>query len=353
MRSSQLALSELGGAAFDPNSSRFIRTSWMLDVKRSFAIPSASAAVRFFNEAEALRLEENTRKRNVFSRHSYERDFYLQRIREFANRSVIEVVLPGDPKGIADDARRLASVIEAACVVSTVLYAPRKTLHARLGITAHRKDILDFTVGPVFRYLSASSRREAVARGVTVDKTFAERFQRLGLDVLVAEANKDTPFGRRLRQALLWLLESRLEHSYEAALVKAAIAFEALLGGNENEPLRRTLSEAAAFLLSDDTSSREAICRLVKSFYDARSQVVHGGLRRKTRAIPVKLLEGAERIMFLILITLADNVTVIGSDGALQGWVEQQKWGRNQDLRRPFRPGDLKRTLNRAVEPRR
>lgn len=344
----KLMLRSSDGQALNPDCSLFIRTSWMLDIKCPFSIPAVDAALRYISKEEALKLEDTTARRNVFSRHSYQPGFYLQRIREFANRSVIEVVRPGEPKEIAEDARRVASIVEAACVVSTALYASRKTLQASLGITPHRREVLDFTIGPAFRYLSASSRREATVRGVTVDKAFATRFKRLGLDVLVAQANEDTTLGRRLYQSLVWLFESRLEHSPDAALVKAAISYEALLGGSEGEPLRRTLSERAAFLLGNDPGSRSEIANAVKAFYDSRSRVVHGAIKRRVRGSPILQLEAAERILFLALIVLAANAQEFSSENALQDWVEQQRWGQHKVLRRPFRPGDLKRALQRA-----
>lgn len=344
----QLALAAIGGPALDPESSRFIRTTWVLRVRRAVLLPTVSAAVRFLDKNEALRLEDNTARRNVFSRHSYERSFYLDRIREFQDRSVIEVIRPGDPKDIATEARSTAETIETACVISTVLYSPRRNLLSSLGITPHRKDVLDFTVGPKFRHLSASSKREAAATGILIDRTFAGRFQRLGMEALVARALADTPMGRRLAQAMSWLRASRMEPALDAAIVKAAIAYEVLLGSTETEPLRRSLSERSAFLLSDDPTTRARLSDIVKTFYDARSQVVHGSTRRRGKALSENLLEAAERIAFMLLVTLSANHESLDSETGIQDWVERQKWGEASSLSRPFRPGDLKRAFARA-----
>ena len=345
----QISLSELGGPQLDPTCSRFIHTSWMLDVRRPLAISSVGATVRFLDTHEASQLEDHVLQRNVFSRHSYERDFYLQRIREFADRSVIEVELPGDPKTVVDQARTVAAAVEATCIASTALYLSRRSFHTSLGITAHRKDVLDFTIGPSFRNLSASSRREAKVRGITVDKTFVARFYRAGLGQLIPEALKLSAAGRRLNQALSWLQESRLEHSFGAAVVKVAIGYEAVLGGNETEPLRRTLSERTAFLLSDDPELREALSNVMKFFYDARSQVVHGGTRKKSKLASVEQLEAAERVLLLLLVTIASNTELLQSETAVQDWVEHQRWGIDRTIARPFRPGDLKRALSKVL----
>jgi hypothetical protein len=349
MVTKQIALSEIGGSTFDPTCSRFIRTTWMLNVQRPVLISSVGARIRFLDAAEASRIEDHVLRRNVFSRHSYERSFYVNRIREFVNCSIIEVELQGDPKAVVNQGRIVAAAVEAACVASTSLYLSRRFFHARLGITSHRKDVLDFTIGPSFRHLSASSRREATVHGITVDKTFSDRFHRSGLDRLVAEALKPLAAARRLGQGLSWLHESRMEHSFGAAVVKLAIGYEALLGGSENEPLRRSLSERSAFLLSDDLALRESISNLVRAFYDTRSQVVHGAIRKKSKPASVEQLEAAERILLLLLVTVASNSELLMSDHAIQEWVERQRWGANRSIQRPFRPGDLKRALFRAL----
>ena len=98
----QIALSEIGGPAFDPACSRFIRTTWMLNVRRPVLISSVAARVRFLDAPEVSRIGDHVLCRNVCSRHSYERSFYLNRIREFAERSIIEVDLSGDPMAVVD-----------------------------------------------------------------------------------------------------------------------------------------------------------------------------------------------------------------------------------------------------------
>jgi len=343
----QISLGIMGRPTLDPDSSRFIRTTWMLDVKRTLPIHSIAATIRFLDNHEADKLEDLTRRRNVFARHSWENNFYLQRIRQFANRSVIEVFRPGDPHSVADEAELLAKVVEQVAVLCSVLYSSRTTLQNSLAIAEHRKEIIDFIIGPGFKFLRSSKKKERGIRGVVVDERFVRRFRRLGLDVLVQQATQSNELSVRLRQGLQWLLESRLEPSLGAAVVKTAIALEALLGANETEPLRRTLSERTAFLLSDDPDLRAKSSRVVRDFYDARSRVVHGG-RGKPRGPDPQLLEAADRLSLLLAITLAANSTVFGSfDGAAR-WVEDQRWGQDLTITRPFRDGDLKRALARA-----
>lgn len=212
-----------------------------------------------------------TRRRNVFARHSWENNFYLQRIRQFANRSVIEVLRPGDPDSVADEADLVVKVVERVAVLCSVLYSSRASVQNRLAIAEHRKEVVDFIIGPGFKFLRSSTKKERGITGVTVDERFVRRFQRLGLEVLVEQATQPNELSVRLRQGLQWLLESRLEPSLGAAVVKTAIALESFLGANETEPLRRTLSERTAFLLSDTPDLRAKSSRVIRDFYDVRS----------------------------------------------------------------------------------
>jgi hypothetical protein len=347
----QTTLAELGGDGFDPDSSRLIRTSWMLNADVTLVIEDPAVCIRFLDDHEARKLQESIQQRHVFSRHSYERSFYVTRAGELGGRSVIEVTLPGDPRSVGADARRIAAAAESVSIVSTVLYHSRRQLHNDLGIRKHRKEVVDLTVGPKMGHLSASSWREVAVRGVTLDKRFANRFRRLELDQVISAAIEDSPAGRRIQQSLNWLLESRMEVETPAAAIKCAIALETLLGRSSSEPLRTTLSERGAFLLSDDAETRSHLSRVIKTFYDARSAIVHGSTSKKHRGVTVGQLESAERIAFLVLVTLACNREDLGADASLQQWVDGRRWGApRRTPHRPFRPGDLKRALEKGAK---
>lgn len=346
--SEQMCLGASGELFLNPETSRYMRTSWMLDARHTMGITRIPARIKHIDSLEARKLQEAMRKRSVSARHYRENNFYLQRVQEFNGRTVIEVVLPGDPDSISNQAQLIADVLEGVAVLSTVLFASRATLQNRLGITRQRKDVVDFTIGPNFRYLRSSSKREHQSQGVTVDDRFSRRFRRLNLDMLVKEASQSTEVGGRLRQGLDWLLQSRLEPALPSALVKTAIALESLLGGSETEPLSRTLSERAAFLLSQAPDLRASLSGMVRRFYDSRSRVVHGS-SKKGRWPSTRLLEAVDRLTFLLAVTIAANASAIGSFEALRQWVEWQRWGQKQLITRPFRDGDLKRALTRAA----
>jgi hypothetical protein len=341
----QIGLGIIGGPILNPESSRFLRTTSMLEVRSPLAMQSIAATVRFIDKQEVSKLENLIRKRNIFARHSSESNFYLQRIREFADRSVIEVVRPGTPHEVADEAGLVAATVERVVMACSVLYTSRTALHKCLGVTEHREEVLDFILGPGFGLLHSSSKRGPTIAGLPLDGRFVRRFARLSLETLVKEAVQPSELGGRLRQGLQWMIESRTEPSIDGAVVKTAIALESLLGANDTEPLRRSLSERAAFLLSDDPAFRFRTSRVIKEFYDARSRLVHGSQSRRRKPV-LPLLEAADRLTLMLAMTLSANAAVFAQQNGAAKWVDNQRWGATSPIARPFRARDLARALS-------
>ena len=151
-----------------------------------------------------------------------------------------------------------------------------------------------------------------------------------------------------MQQSAGWLFESRLEIDLNAAVVKTAIALESLLIASESESLRNPLSERASFLLSDEPLRRRRIARNVRAFYDLRSGIVHGGRRRP---LPNEnVLEGIDRVVLLLLLTLGANASAWASfDRVVE--VEIRKWGaKGVTIRRPFPGSVLSRALRLCEE---
>src|SRR5215212_1106297 len=130
--------------------SRYMRTTWMLSAATELKL-SDSLAIRIFGKDEAQLLAESVRKRNVFARHSRENDFYLKRLGELAERTVIEVSLSGDPEGMAGEAEAAATLVglaEKVAILSTTLAMTKGELQRRLGISSKRISELDFAHDP-------------------------------------------------------------------------------------------------------------------------------------------------------------------------------------------------------------
>jgi len=321
------------GASQKP--SRYLRTSWILAADSVLQV-GYGTAVRFFPSEEAEELVAVLRKRNVFARHSWENDFYLQRARALANRTVIEVNRPGHPNDMIDEAEHTANLVERLALLSAILSLSRKSLQRRLAIQEHRRSEFDLTIGRDFYYLRSRSKPEGNVRGIAVDTRFCRRFERCGFPKVLSLISQRTQLSRRVELSIDWLSESRLEPRLAAAVVKTSIALESLLIFTESEPLRTSLAERTAFLLGGTEDRRRALSRLVKDFYDARSGVVHCN-KRKTGKLSECLLEAMDRIALLACLTIAANTDKWPSHEAIRRWCESQRWGSPaSDVKIPF-----------------
>jgi hypothetical protein len=86
--------------------SRYIQTTSVIDAGVPLIIEDILVKVTKFGEGEAEELATLVRKRNVFSRHSWEQDFYVSRTKELSGKTVIEVYRIGDPNETIEESRR-------------------------------------------------------------------------------------------------------------------------------------------------------------------------------------------------------------------------------------------------------
>jgi len=305
--------------------SRYIRSCWMLCAQSELKLHDNSM-VRLFSENEADLLAEATRKRNVFARHSWKNSFYVQRIKELSNRTVIEVLRPGEPDDMINEAEQFATALEKLAVLSTTFSMTRHELHRRLAISEHRRSVFDITIGREFNYLRSKSKPERLVQGITIDQQFCRRFERCGLPTLLSFCVTTNAVAGRVRRSIDWLLESRLEPVLTAAVVKTSIALESSLIFSESEPIASSLSERTAFILSPNAEIRSKISRLVKNFYDIRSGVVHGN-RKKAAMLSSRLLDIMDRIVLMVCLIIASNSDKWLSQESLREWSESQRWG--------------------------
>jgi hypothetical protein len=305
-------------------------------------------SIRQISVEESRGLADQARRRNVFARHSWENSFYINRIGELANATVIELSLPGLLDEVLPIARARAENIEKVAVLSSALGIQRARLQRLLAVSRHRRHGFDLGISPGFEYLRSSARAEPIPRGIAVDDVFIRRFARCGFANLVQATGLATALGKRLEQGVNWLFESRQEPALNAAIVKTAIALESLLIANDHESLRGPLAERAAFLLSDSGAMRPRIAKVVKKFYDARSGVVHGG-RRRPASVSTGLLEGIDRVVVLLLLVLSANASSWSSSDEVVAYLENRKWGAAaHDCSRPFPGSHLKRAIELA-----
>jgi len=324
--------------------SRYIRSCWMLCAQSELEVHD-DAVVRLLSASEADMLVEATRKRNVFARHSWENSFYLQRIKELSDRTVIEVLRPGDPDDMISEAEQYASTLEKLAVLSTSFSMPRHELQRRLGIGEHRGSVSDITIGRDFKYLRSKSKPERLPQGIVVNQQFVRRFARCGFPTLLSFCVTTSAVASRVCTAVDWLFESRLEPVLTAAVVKTATALESLLIFGESESIASSLSERSAFILTPDAEIRGMIGRLVKDFYSIRSGVVHGN-RKRAAMLSSRLLDIVDRVVLMVCLIIASNPDKWSSQESLREWSELQRWGSpSTDVIIPFHFVYLKNVL--------
>lgn len=323
---------------------QFLRTTWLLSADRRLDLQGQSLSIRRISADECRSLVEQARKRNVFARHSWEKNFYVERIRQLEEKTIIDIQIPGEIDSVLPEAKAQADQAERVIFISATLGLKRQRIRQLLAISEHRRHGFDIAISPGFKYLRSSERQEARPRGISITDAFIRRFSRCGFPQVISAAAANTDIGRRITQSLSWLFESRQEVSARAAAVKTAIALESLLIASDSENLRASLAERVAFLLAKESDRRHRIAQTVKLFYDLRSAIVHGG-RRKV-AISDAVIDGMDRIVVLLLLTIAHNSGDWVSFDQLKEAVEEMKWGGSlKDFKRPFPSSHLSRAL--------
>jgi len=308
------------------NQSHHIRTTWMLSAKSTLILPKMNVCIRFFKKEEAQALFKLVKNRHVFSRHSWENSFYLQRINDLEDITIIDIIRTGNPDDIIDEVQITADLIEKLVFLSSTLVMFRKDIQRLLAISPHRRTIFDLTIGPKLYHIKSKSRPEPVIKGITIDEKFCKRFDRCGFPQLAHLCTSDYEITNRIISTINWLFESRQEPQLSASIVKTSIALESLLISTESEPLAKSLSERAAFILSSEPDIRHKISKIVKKFYDVRSGVVHGS-RKKSKMLTPNFIEGMDRLIILMCLTIASNSDKWDSIDSLVKWCESQRWG--------------------------
>ena len=163
--------------------SRYMRLTWMLCAKKRIDI-SDDISIRFFGDSEALKLVETTKKRNIYARHSWENNFYIQRLKQLSNHSIIEIFLPGDPNTIAEKAENIADLLEKILVLSSTFNLRRNELQRKIGISLCTKTEIDFIIGQKMQYIKSRARPTIDPKGIDIDDKFINRFSRCGFPVL-------------------------------------------------------------------------------------------------------------------------------------------------------------------------
>lgn len=133
---------------------------------------------------------------------------------------------------------------------------------------------------------------------------------------------------KRLMIAIEWIGKAVLELDKSKSLVQYVFAIEALLQYNDgafvSASIVSQLSDAAAFIISDNLEGRKKIAKQIKVIYQNRSAIAHGGNKITSDTV----LEDVFRICHLLIYILLTNPLLSDFDTAakLNEWIITQKF---------------------------
>lgn len=329
--------------------SRYIRTTWKLSAGNALKIPAIDAGIRHLSKVEATSLADRAERSNPFIRRPYGNLFYPTRIRNLADRTVIEIFKDGQPAELGSSLHSLALLIEATVLLSSTLNTTRPQFHKLLAIDKDKGGDYDIVIGPRFKSFRSRSKRERLPTGIPIDNRFIKRFNSNGFPALLHYCQSSTDLSQKLHRSLQWLQDSRNDPIFHAAIVKTSIALESLLIFNDSDPLARSLSQRIAFLLSTKPETRARLSSIVRNFYGARSAIVHGG-RKKAERISPSLLEATDCLVLLCCLVIAANQSRWPTKDALRDWCDAQQWA-SPDLQItiPFSERHLNAAVKKAI----
>lgn len=328
---------------------QFITTTNNLKTKIEFS-PVPECKVRELSQIEAQRLAESMRKKNIVARFGGDNNYYLNQAKELGDQTIIEISIVAGKDNVTELGMALSSIVEKFAVLSTTFTIKRKSLHRKLGIGAISKSEICFAFTHNFQTLRAKSNRAIEIDGISIDKTFCNRFIKCGFVELLKFVQIEKDFNKRVMSSLNWLYESRREFKTNASVVKSAIALESLLIFSESESLARTLAERSAFLLSNKIEMRQKISKIILRFYDVRSGIVHGS-EKKAKKLSPDLIECVDRLILLIHLTIAKNQNLWTNLETLRLWYEEQRWGKPyENVELPFSQSYLLNALSLVEE---
>ncbi|MEQ9080759.1 MAG: HEPN domain-containing protein [Sandaracinaceae bacterium] len=301
-----------------------LRPLHSIEVERDLVIvPPDALRVRRAADEEVADLIARREKKNAFARVRRDTDFYAPRLWSLSGRTVVDARLNGRPDEVRSALVRLADLAEPAVVVAGWATLGRKQLRNHLSSTL-QSPALDILIGPGWT-MRSSSRPGTQPSPLQVTAKLGQRGHELGVWRVAAGAAAGGQQGAHMATALFWLAEAARDAKGAAAVVKISTALEALLIVGR-EPITRTLSERAAFLLSDAPDRRAAVSRAVKKLYEVRSEAVHAS-RSSEVEVPALWLDAACKLVLAVATVLSDNLRRWPKRGHVVDWVDRTRWG--------------------------
>lgn len=142
-------------------------------------------------------------------------------------------------------------------------------------------------------------------------------------NVLRKHRNKLTDFERTLINGVHWFATSQTQNEIENKILNLIICLETFLVPRDGNPIGTFIAEGVAFILSKDLENRLLIKSKVKTFYNKRSKLSHGGSKDILESEYYELLLFVHQFV-RIMIQRKDEFK---SKNDLFIWIENEKLG--------------------------
>ncbi|MGI2294168.1 hypothetical protein [Paenibacillus sp. GXUN7292] len=138
-----------------------------------------------------------------------------------------------------------------------------------------------------------------------------------------------TDIDRRIISAVIWIGKGLKEKDYTNSFIQYIFALEALFMFQSknvlvNPSIANQLAEFSSFILGSDVESRMDVMKKVKSMYQIRSAIAHGGAKNVTLKDSIDSYRLIKRILTSLLTD--PELKLITNIENLQKWVDNKKF---------------------------
>ena len=132
-----------------------------------------------------------------------------------------------------------------------------------------------------------------------------------------------TPFEETLLDAVHWYANAQTELALEYEFLSLIICLETLFTRGPQEPVTVAVAEGVAFVLGSNRDTRMEFRDKMRSLYDTRSKIAHGG----GASISKEDVEDLRDITAYVLLQLIRRREEFHDRQKLFAWLEEQKFG--------------------------
>jgi Apea-like HEPN len=179
----------------------------------------------------------------------------------------------------------------------------------------------------------------SVSQYYQVNKAVADHLQSINFEErakkIFSPVSKSV--GERVAQGLGWMARGRRAHDRAERFLFFYTAIEALLASSDRTaPVIQTIARHAAVILAEKVEKRYEIAKNIKTSYETRSALVHGGRRNvsKTEA------DDAQLMAEILYLEILEKVDLASSDESFEAGLSIASYGLRWPAENSYRDTD-------------